>query len=155
MVQDQQRSRTGEVAYTAYKYLGAVDIQIFCGRSAGKRIAGRRGWRRVARRMMFKYCALGQRRRFRFARDDFGPGRLRIESVASVEAIADAVAEADWNFEIAQHIERAVTEGSGVANAVVVSRFKQLHNAPMQEIQIRYVGVGARLRGLSIPRPED
>ena len=48
-----------------------------------------------------------------------------------------------------------MAEGSGVTDAVVISGFEKLHDASVQEIEIRYVGVRARLCGLHIPRPED
>ncbi len=65
------------------------------------------------------------------------------------------MAEAHRHSEIAQDFKPAVAEGSGVADAVVISGFEKLHDASVQEIKIRYVGVRARLRGLHIPWPED
>ena len=75
--------------------------------------------------------------------------------MAGVETVARAVAEADRHFQVAQNFEPAVAEGGGVTDTVVISGFEKLHHAAVQEIEIRYVGVRARFRGLHVPRPED
>ena len=48
-----------------------------------------------------------------------------------------------------------MAEGGSVTDTVVISGFEKLHHASVQKIEIRYVGVRARLRSLHIPRPED